>query len=58
MTFIATKFEAFCFEGVLSDAALVRSLVGKKFLANVWDQCHPSIIGNLGSYSFIVVIPV
>ena len=30
----------------------------EEFLANVWDLCQPFIVRNLGSYSFVVVIPV
>ena len=37
---------------------VVWSLVGKEFSANVWGQCQPNIMRNLGRSWFVVVIPV
>ena len=37
-------------------AALVRSPVVRDFSTSVWDGCQPSIVRNLGSYLFVILV--
>ena len=43
---------------MLREFALYQSLVVEEFSVRVWDQCQPSIMRNLGSNWFVMVIPV
>ena len=55
---IVAQFKANCFEIVLSDAALVRSLIGEELLTSEWVRCQSSTIKNLGKGWYIVAISV
>ena len=51
------SLKACCFELILRNAALVWFSVGEEFSANVWDQCQPSNVKDLGSCWFLTVVP-
>ena len=46
------RCKPYCFQLVLRDAALVRSLVKEKCSHGVYDRCQSSIVSNLDMYYF------